>query len=166
MSPAGDDLCADKLRPPFFHPAVSHIHRLICPSPEGLEAVARAILAEAGERRTVCLEGDLGAGKTALVRAFASVLGSADEASSPTFAIVQEYLAPGLVPPVIRHIDAYRLRDAAEVEEAGIPEYLDDAAWTFVEWPEILLPWLPDHRVEVHIAILPDSSREFVFSFP
>jgi tRNA threonylcarbamoyladenosine biosynthesis protein TsaE len=140
------------------------VSTFICSAPEGLEEVARAILDAAGNRRTVCLEGDLGAGKTALVSAFARVLGSADEASSPTFAIVQEYLAPGLSPPLIRHIDAYRLRDAAEVEEAGIPEYLDDAAWTFVEWPELLSPWLPDHRVELRIAILPDSSREIVFS--
>lgn len=145
---------------------MSTVHTLVCSSPEGLEAVARAIVEGAGDRRTVCLEGDLGAGKTALVRAFARLLGSADEASSPTFAIVQEYLAPGLSPPVIRHIDAYRLRNAAEAEEAGIPEYLDDAAWTFVEWPEVLAPWLPDHRVEVRIAILPDSSREIVYSFP
>lgn len=143
---------------------MANLHTLHCTSPEGLEAVARVLLEAADDRRTVCLVGDLGAGKTALVRAFVRLLGSADEASSPTFAIVQEYLAPELSPPVIRHIDAYRLRDAAEAEEAGIPEYLDGAAWTFIEWPEVLSAWLPDRRMELRIAILPDSSREIVYS--
>jgi tRNA threonylcarbamoyladenosine biosynthesis protein TsaE len=136
---------------------------LICTDPDQLEHIAKTILAKAEGRRKYCLHGDLGAGKTALVKAFVQLLGSADAVSSPTFALVQDYLAPSLKPPVIHHIDAYRLRDMDEVMEAGIPDYLEDNAWTFIEWPEVIGDWLPQQRVDIHIQILPDSSREIVF---
>lgn len=138
-------------------------HSLICHTPDGLEQVARSILASAGGRRKFFLRGDLGAGKTALVGAFARCLGSTDEVSSPTFALVQEYAAPDWTPPVIRHIDAYRIRDTGDAWEAGLADYLEDGAWTFVEWPEILADWLPEQRIDISIRICPDSSREIVF---
>jgi len=64
---------------------------------------------------------------------------------------------------VIHRIDAYRLNDLQEALDIGLPDYLDDPAWTFVEWPEILDPILPEERLDIHLQILPDSTREIVF---
>lgn len=135
----------------------------ICTTPEDLPTIAREVILAAGTCRLVCLTGDLGAGKTALVTAIVAELGSRDDVSSPTFALIQDYLAPTRSPAVIHHIDAYRLRDLQEALDIGIMDYLDDDAWTFVEWPEILDPILPDERLDIHLQILPDSKREIVF---
>ena len=136
---------------------------LICATPDDLPDIARQVIEAAGAYRLICLSGDLGAGKTALVTAMVAALGSSDAVSSPTFALVQDYLAPTLYPPVIHHIDAYRLNDLQEALDIGLPDYLDDPAWTFVEWPEILDPILPEERLDIHLQILPDSKREIVF---
>jgi tRNA threonylcarbamoyladenosine biosynthesis protein TsaE len=136
---------------------------LICHHPGELPALARELLREAAGRQVFLLQGDLGAGKTALVRALVEALGSADAVSSPTFALVQSYALPGQDPDLAHHLDAYRVRDEAEAEEAGLPGYLEGREWAFVEWPEVLAPWWPDQRVEVHLEILPDASRKIVF---
>ncbi len=142
-----------------MQPTSKTIH---CPSPEALPAIAREVIRLAGTRRVICLTGDLGAGKTALVTALVSELGSDDGVSSPTFALVQDYLSVHQDPQVIHHIDAYRLTDLNEALDIGILEFLDDDAWTFIEWPEILTSVLPDHRLDIDIQILPDSTREIV----
>jgi tRNA threonylcarbamoyladenosine biosynthesis protein TsaE len=138
-------------------------HLFICHSEEELAGIAASILAASEGRRMVCLYGDMGAGKTTLVRAFAALLGATDEVSSPTFALVQEYTAPALVPPLVRHIDAYRLEHPDEVIATGIPELLDGTVWTFVEWPEILEAWLPASYVAVHIKNVSPNTREIVY---
>ncbi len=135
---------------------------ILCPSPDALPQVAREVIRLAGNRRVICLSGDLGAGKTALVTALVMALGSSDTVSSPTFALIQDYLSDQQDPPVIHHIDAYRLNDLDEALDIGILEILDDAAWTFIEWPEILNSVLPESRLDIDIQILPDSTREIV----
>lgn len=136
---------------------------LICSSSAELPDVARQLLALAGDRRLFCLSGDLGAGKTALVTAMVQLLGSRDQVSSPTFSLVQDYISRDLNPNVIHHIDAYRLEDLEEALDIGILDYLDDDAWTFIEWPELLESVLPDRRIDLEIRILPNSAREIVF---
>ncbi|MCF8237544.1 MAG: tRNA (adenosine(37)-N6)-threonylcarbamoyltransferase complex ATPase subunit type 1 TsaE [Saprospiraceae bacterium] len=135
---------------------------ILCPSPEALPQVAKEVIRMAGNRRVICLTGDLGAGKTALVTALVKALGSTDIVSSPTFALVQDYLSDLQEPPVIHHIDAYRLTDLNEALDIGILETLDDPAWTFIEWPEVLTAVLPENRLDIDIQILPDSTREIV----
>lgn len=136
---------------------------LLCPSPDHLPEVARQLLQVAGDRRKFCLSGDLGAGKTALVTALVKALGSRDQVSSPTFALVQDYVSVDQIPNIIHHIDAYRLEDLDEALDIGILDYLDDDAWTFIEWPDILESVLPKRRLDLEIRILPDSTREIVF---
>lgn len=137
------------------------LQTLICRHPTDLPATARALLDASRDRRVFLLEGDLGAGKTALVGALVAALGSADTASSPTFALAQTYLLGD--GSRAHHLDAYRLRDEAEAEEAGLPEVLDSGDWVFVEWPQVLSPWWPERRVELRMDILPDGSRKIVF---
>ena len=84
----------------------------------------------------VALFGDLGAGKTSLARGALAALGLAEEAPSPTFAIVQPYAPPEVSLPVA-HVDLYRIDDPDDVVELGLDEMLEDGA-LLVEWPERL----------------------------
>lgn len=142
---------------------MNHPRKLICDHLNQWDEIAVTLLAAAGGARVVCLSGDLGAGKTTLVRSLVKALGSRDAVSSPTYVLAQHYAALDLHPPIIHHIDAYRIISTEEVPESGIPDFLADGSWCFVEWPEILEVWLPDHFLEVHIKTLPDNKREIVY---
>jgi tRNA threonylcarbamoyladenosine biosynthesis protein TsaE len=109
----------------------------------------------------VALIGTLGAGKTRLVQAFAAAQGvPRDEATSPTFVLVNEY--QGRLP--IYHIDAYRLRDEDEFLELGPEEYFDSAGVTFIEWADRVSDCLPAERVEIRCEATGESSRRFTLS--
>jgi len=113
---------------------------------------------------TVHLIGDLGAGKTFLVRAIATELGADPrEVASPSFAIVHEYpLANGA--PII-HIDGYRLSESRrEWLEIGIPELLAGPGVKLIEWPKREFEEFEDAHVEVRITVREDGAREIVVS--
>ncbi|MBN2425859.1 MAG: tRNA (adenosine(37)-N6)-threonylcarbamoyltransferase complex ATPase subunit type 1 TsaE [Calditrichaceae bacterium] len=80
------------------------------------------------------LEGSLGSGKTFLVKAFCRYIKTEDEASSPSFAIIQQY--KGKQP--VNHMDFYRINDERELDNLGWEEYLYHNAVTFIEWPQII----------------------------
>jgi tRNA threonylcarbamoyladenosine biosynthesis protein TsaE len=100
------------------------------------ERIGAAIGAALMAGDVVALSGDLGAGKTTLVRAMLKARGLAGEAPSPTFAIVQPY-APPEVDLAIAHVDLYRIDDTDELIELGLDDYLYDGA-LLIEWPERL----------------------------
>jgi len=111
-------------------------------------SVGRELAARLSAGSTVLLIGDLGAGKTAFVRGLAEGLGvAADEVSSPTFTLMQEYRS-GRVTLV--HADLYRLNDAREIEDLGLEEIGADGVLA-IEWAE-KLPHLPPGAIEVRIA--------------
>jgi tRNA threonylcarbamoyl adenosine modification protein YjeE len=94
----------------------------------------------------VALRGPLGSGKTELARALIRArAGAAVEVPSPSFTLVQDYALAGLV---IRHIDLYRLQDAAEIAELGLAAPEADEVW-LIEWPERAGTLLPDDRLDV-----------------
>ena len=111
--------------------------------------IARLILQSHAERRVFALHGDLGAGKTTLIKALCEALGVADATSSPSFAIVNEYRMADDRP--VYHFDLYRLRDARELLDIGFEEYLDSGAYCFIEWPELADELLP--REVLHLTI-------------
>jgi len=110
--------------------------RWICESEEQTEAAGREIAHELSEDAVVFLVGDLGVGKTTLVRAIAAELGAdALEITSPTFAIVHEYPRAGR--SAIIHIDGYRLTEKPdEWQRIGIPELLRSEGLKMIEWPK------------------------------
>lgn len=99
----------------------------------------------------VALHGDLGAGKTVLVRGVGIALG-VDRVTSPTFTIVQEYDTQ----PRLLHFDAYRLADADELYAIGFDDYLQQNAIILMEWAELVPDALPRERLE--IALVGDGS--------
>jgi len=122
-----------------------------------LPNVARAVLEFAGDLRTFAFTGDLGAGKTALIKALCTELGVEDDTSSPTFAIVNEYQCANGTP--VAHMDLYRLKDQEEMIDAGLLEYFDDRTYCFVEWSEKFSDLLPLERVSVNITVNEEERR-------
>ena len=115
-------------------------------------------------RGAIFLRGDLGAGKTALVRAIAKALGAdEDEVSSPTFAIENEYLLPS--GRTIVHLDCYRLSDRErEWEEIGIPDVLRRDGLTLVEWPKPGFARYVDAAGEITIEVNENEARIITLS--
>ena len=106
----------------------------------------------------VAFEGEMGAGKTTLIRALAAGLGVADDVSSPTFALVNEY-RDGHDQPIY-HFDFYRVDSVEEAERMGAAEYLDSGYLCLVEWPARVAVLLPTPRLEVRIVVLGAEARE------
>ncbi|MBN2294631.1 MAG: tRNA (adenosine(37)-N6)-threonylcarbamoyltransferase complex ATPase subunit type 1 TsaE [Pirellulales bacterium] len=107
---------------------------------------------------TVSLCGTLGAGKTRLVQAIAESSGVAPKTVvSPTFVLIQEY--EGRRP--IYHIDAYRLADEDEFLQLGPEEYFDGEGLTLVEWADRVEICMPRNRIEIHIKVTGETTREF-----
>ena len=100
------------------------------------------------------LYGDLGAGKTALVRGMGMALGTED-VMSPTFTIIHEY---DTVPPLV-HIDAYRLDSGEALLDIGFSDYLNAGNIIVVEWAELVEDVLPEERLNIRISARPDGTR-------
>ena len=130
------------------------------------EAFGREIARQLPPDATVHLIGDLGSGKTFLVRAIAAELGADPlEVSSPSFAIVHEYPIPNGEP--IIHIDGYRLSDnRREWLEIGIPEMLAGPGIKLIEWPKREFEQFEDSHMEIQIRVLEDGSREITATPP
>jgi tRNA threonylcarbamoyladenosine biosynthesis protein TsaE len=126
-------------------------------TPSEAPEIARLILQSHSERRVFALHGELGAGKTTLIKGFCAALGVTDPMSSPTFSIVNEYRSEHGGP--VYHFDLYRLKDASELEGIGFTEYLDSGAYCFIEWPELAADLLPEDAVHLRIAALADGAR-------
>lgn len=109
----------------------------------------------------VCLSGDLGSGKTTLVQGIAQGWGSLDQVSSPTFVLVNAYRSPG--GDTLHHMDAYRLRDAAEAEDLDMTFLLETGA-VVLEWPERISAILPQGHFWVDLSWIADEQRKMVFS--
>ena len=106
-----------------------------------LEDVSKHILKNA-ESRVFLFFGEMGVGKTTLIKALVKALGSEDNVSSPTYSLVNEYLAGE---KSIYHFDFYRLNHPDEALDIGLEEYLDSSYPCFIEWGERVLPHLPLH---------------------
>ena len=100
----------------------------------------------------VYLHGDLGAGKTTLVRALLHALGHAGRVKSPTYTLLEQYEAGGLH---LRHFDLYRFRDEEEWEATGFRDEFDGHNVCLVEWPEKAQGLIPQADVDIFFEILP-----------
>ncbi len=108
----------------------------------------------------VCLQGELGAGKTTLVQGLAQGWGSLDRVSSPTFVLVNEYRRPD--GSRLFHMDAYRLESAAEAAELDVDWMLAEGALV-VEWPERVSSVLPDQALRITLEPVAEEQRQMRF---
>ncbi|MEE4638913.1 MAG: tRNA (adenosine(37)-N6)-threonylcarbamoyltransferase complex ATPase subunit type 1 TsaE [Wenzhouxiangella sp.] len=104
----------------------------------------------------VYLSGDLGVGKTTLVRGLLRAMGYAGRVKSPSYGLVESYELERLT---VHHLDLYRLGDPGEIEFLGITDLLDEHSLLLVEWPEKGLGHLPPAALRILIEDLPDQSR-------
>lgn len=123
-----------------------------------LSKAARAFINLIGDKKVFAFRGSMGAGKTTLIKAICRQLGVTENITSPTFALINEYVLPGN--RYIYHFDCYRLKNIHEAYDFGAEEYFQSGHLCFVEWPEIIEALLPDQTVWVDIEVLPDESRK------
>ena len=126
-------------------------------SQDELPQVAEAVVKALGRRTVVAFRGEMGAGKTTLIREIAATLGATDTVTSPTFAIVNEYRGEG-IPPVY-HFDFYRIDRIEEAFDFGYEEYFYGGDLCLVEWPEKIESLLPDDAMTVRIEVTGEDSR-------
>ncbi len=106
-------------------------------------------------KRIALFIGEVGAGKTTLIKEICHQLGVEDEVSSPTYSLVNEYRSNE---GTIYHMDLYRLNSPLEMYEAGIIEYLESGHICLVEWPELILPIVANmEHMNVELHHLPES---------
>ncbi len=124
-----------------------------------LDDVANQIRQHAGSHRVWLLSGDLGVGKTTLLKSIARSFSITDAISSPTFGLVNEYR--DIEGGVYYHFDFYRIDDVREVVDIGFDEYLDSGAHCFIEWPEKIEALLPEEFVLIRIKEQSPDMRRF-----
>lgn len=134
------------------------VDTIISQSAEETRAAARRLAERLGPGAVIRLDGEVGAGKTEFVKGLAEGFGSADEVTSPTFPIVQEYLCADGLP--LFHIDFYRLENASEAERLGLWEMFDQGRCTVAEWGGKFPALLPPDAVVVRIAQRENGARE------
>jgi tRNA threonylcarbamoyladenosine biosynthesis protein TsaE len=122
--------------------------------------LARALLALAGDALIVRLRGDLGAGKTTLVRGWLRALGHAGAVKSPTYTLAEPY-RPERGPAVV-HFDLYRLGDADELDAIGFRDYLAGGATCLLEWPERAEALLASAELDICLAAAGAGRRALV----
>ena len=120
-----------------------------------VEQVVNQLIANV-KTKTLLFYGNMGVGKTTLIKTIVKNLGSNDEVSSPTFSIVNEYK---LKDEKIFHFDLYRINDVEETYNFGIEDYLDSSNWKLIEWPELIEPILYDDFDKIHIEIDDKNKR-------
>ena len=131
---------------------------IVIPSLSEIDAAAAEFLRRLGDRRLVAFHAAMGAGKTTFTTAVCRALGvSADDVSSPTFAIVNEYRTAAGEP--VYHFDFYRITKLEEALDIGLYDYLDSGALCLMEWPENIAELLPEETLVVDITVGPDDSR-------
>lgn len=125
---------------------------------EELPRAAAKLIEEIGDRRIVALRGNMGAGKTTLVAEMMRRLEMDDDASSPTFAIVNEYHS-SKTGQTVYHFDFYRLESSAEAYDIGIEDYWDSGNLCLMEWTENIEDILPEDTLFIKIEEQSDGSR-------
>ena len=120
--------------------------------------LAQNIESEKFPNMVICLEGDLGSGKTVFAKAFALALGITDNITSPTFNIIKEY--DGELK--LYHMDVYRLSDIKQ--DIGIPEYFTKKGVCIIEWSDLIEDILPKNRLDIRIKIVDEDTRQFVIT--
>ena len=125
----------------------------------GDEVSVMDMLLQAGKHRVFAFHGNMGAGKTTLIKQLCEEMGTQDVVNSPTFAIVNVYDVSTPYVGEVYHFDCYRLKDIREAMDFGAEEYLYSGNYCFIEWPEMISVLLPEDTVDVYIEVLDNGER-------
>ena len=122
-----------------------------------IEDVAKSLIKKINGVNIILLKGELGTGKTTLIKSILKNLGIEENITSPTFSIVNQYSTSNLL---INHFDLYRVKSLKELDVIGFEEYLDNEGISFIEWPEIAMSKISYHYIEIYIKFINEKSRE------
>jgi tRNA threonylcarbamoyladenosine biosynthesis protein TsaE len=127
-----------------------------------IDAIAKDIIALAKGKNKFALYGNLGAGKTTLVGALCKCIGVTEITSSPTFAIIQEYIGSiDNVEVPVAHMDWYRLQSLQDLHSTGVLGYLHNQnTYCFIEWPNNVLEAVTDNMMQLHLTAVDDDTRQ------
>lgn len=127
-------------------------------NPEQNKKVAEEILASVTQK-IILFEGEMGSGKTTLIKALCAELGVKENTSSPTFAIVHVYEGN----EVIFHFDLFRIQNIRELIDLGFAEYLDSGNYIFIEWPKVAMPLLEAYNcAKVFLTAQSNTKRNII----
>ena len=126
-------------------------------SEEDTMEIAENLESEKFPGMVICLDGELGSGKTVFVKGFAKALGIKETITSPTFSLVKEYLN-GEMP--LYHMDLYRVENNSD--DFGLSDYLNQDAVCIIEWPEMLEDQIPEERLDIKIKVIDENTRVLV----
>lgn len=122
-----------------------------------INEVAEQIIAQ-NPKKIILFNGEMGVGKTTLIKQLCKTLGVKDATSSPTFSLVNEYYT--VSNQIVYHFDFYRLNKETEALDMGVDDYLYSGNWCFIEWSEKIKNLIPEEHSIISIILLEDGNRE------
>jgi len=124
-----------------------------------LTELANQLIAFCENRKIICFDAPMGAGKTTFIKSLCKQLGYTGIVNSPTYPIISVY--PG--DPIIYHLDCYRLKDEEEAIQIGVEDYLYSGNYCLIEWPSLIKKMVPLKVVMVTIELIGTHQRKFIF---
>ena len=120
--------------------------------------IAENVESEKFPNMVICLDGDLGSGKTVFTKGFAQALGIEENITSPTFNIIKEYNTEEMN---LYHMDLYRLE--GDVRNLGLEEYFEKGGVVIIEWADMIQDYLPEERLEIRFKVVDEDTRVLIF---
>ncbi len=127
------------------------------PDLSSIDDAARELIDALPDKRIFAFYGEMGAGKTTLIKALCRVLQVTDITSSPSFGLIYEYRTRGS--DSVYHFDFYRIEHLEEAYDIGYEDYIDSGQYCFIEWPEKVASLLPPETVNVNLQIVGNNER-------
>lgn len=131
--------------------------RISIPDLASIDETARRLITAFPDKRVFAFYGEMGAGKTTLIKALCRVLQVTDITSSPSFGLIYEYKTVGS--DSVFHFDFYRIENLEEVYDIGYEEYIYSGHYCFIEWPDKIASVLPPGTVHVNLHVEGDQER-------
>ncbi len=135
---------------------------LVCKTLDELPAIAEKIIVFGADIPVWIFEGEMGAGKTTLIKAICEAMGVEGHISSPTYGIVNEYITRNRA--VVYHFDFYRIRTEDEAIDMGAEDYLYSGNYCLIEWPSKIPSLIPEKNVKIEISLGEGNSRNILLT--
>ena len=126
-----------------------------------IDEISQLIVDKIKTIKTIMLRGELGSGKTTIVKSVLKKIGVNEVVTSPTFSIVNEYNS---AETIIYHFDLYRIENTKELDVIGFEDYIYSQNICFIEWPEIVLDKINFKYLDIEVKYLDENNREILIS--